>query len=205
MILIQHGGGDSVNILKATSMWHQEFCRRHNIIYQYQIETLKDHPRPSWIKLEVIQKALDEAKEGEILIWMDADTLIVTQENEFEGILEPEYNIGMVKYHNNDLGEFYHTGFLMLRNCEEVRSVIKECLTPGDGYTNPHEIIRFNYLVRDLKSLKTLDGRYNCPVEVNRAPKKGFEFKYPLVVKGWHGHPKKAVPDYIDRELRAWR
>lgn len=185
--VLQHSTGHHVGMTRMTQQFHQNYCVYHG--YDYRIRHDRRAPNnPMWDKLPDMMEWAASAGDGDMCIWMDADTLWRDPFFPLAEALEPDKDVGMVPM---NIG-YLNTGIIFLRRSIRVVQYLTKVYEgngPGRKPTADGKAASwqdqsyFNHeLIDEFSDLKVqeLDSRFNS-------------FKYQLrkptgkiVVKAWH-------------------
>jgi len=135
---------------------------------------------PHWDKIILINRALTMG--FELVIWLDADTLIVRPEEDWRAALPDGPPIGMCK-HPTPFGNqpwHYNSGVMFIRNTDMSREFFKSVWKTGPVNHPWQEQIGINELSQQIPgSVQTLHDRWNSTVELTPTPDP--------VILAWHG------------------
>jgi hypothetical protein len=185
--------------------WHVHAAA--SIGYEYRADTLALVPgRPLfWDKIDRINKAIADAADGDLVVWMDSDC-IIRKPTDFNQALPPEANLGLVKA----VDGWFNGGVHIVRVCPATRAFYTEHFRRGpvlpderarepgamgraggdDSRTNQMLHRGFNGIVAH-----SVERKWNCS-RITPAPHMEplDRLKYPLV-EGFHceAHRTKLV------------
>lgn len=81
---------DLIPFVASTKPFLQYYCTKHDIILQHHI-IAKDYQKPfSWYKIDLIQQIFQTIHDGDIVWWLDADTLIINPDIVLAEYLNPD-------------------------------------------------------------------------------------------------------------------
>jgi hypothetical protein len=196
-VLIQQASGLHAPMLELVASRHAGYCVRHGITYWPVLGAVQFSRTPHWNKIVLIRHALDMG--FDTVAWLDADTLIVRDEEDFRTALHPDDGPIAVARHPGGgdarLHEHWNTGVMFLRNTPEVREFFRAVWELGPlGEKPTYEQARINDLLAQFPGLvQRLDDRWNSTERVNEAPEP--------VIKAWHGQGLGALHS-IYQELK---
>jgi ADP-heptose:LPS heptosyltransferase len=179
-ILIQQASGPHTAMLDLTSVWHNRYAARHGLTFWSVRGNLQLERAPHWDKIILIHRALMMG--SELVVWLDADTLIVRPDVDLRAALPEGPPIGLCR-HPIPFGDqpwHYNSGVIFVRNCELAREFFKSVWKFGPVNHPWHEQVGIIELSRQMTgSVQTLDDRWNSTAAVNPAAQP--------VIRSWHG------------------
>lgn len=114
--IIQYASGIQVPILDMSNHVHKEYCEIWNHDFHSEIKTGRPDYHPHWEKIPFISNYIQGLQNDEIVIWLDADAVIMWHYFDLSSILG-ENDIGMVQ---NMQGGF-NPGMIILKNSKKIR------------------------------------------------------------------------------------
>jgi hypothetical protein len=196
-VLIQQASGFHAPMLELVASRHAAYCARHGITYWPVLGEAQFSRTPHWNKVVLIRHALDMG--FDTVAWLDADTLIVRDEEDFRTAIHPHGGpIALARHPPGGDGlllEHWNTGVMFLRNTPQVREFFRAVWELGPFGENPtYEQARINDLLQQFPTLvQRLDDRWNSTEGVNEAPNP--------IIKAWHGQGVGALQS-IYQELK---
>lgn len=183
MILLQHGVGNCAELLRVSRKRHQEYCDKFGIQFVQDFEVRHPERLPYWEKIPLIQSYLDTT---DVLLWVDADALIV-QDVDLSRILTCDLAMAKARKHGR---EWFNTGVMFIRNTPEMFALLSDAWDrwPNDVAYNEHpkhdeKAINDACSERGI-TVQVLDAKYNSW--------KNNAVNNP-VIKAWHGEPDDAT------------
>lgn len=188
-VLIQQASGDHGLMLELTAGRHAGYCARHGITYWPVLGGVQHSRTPHWNKIVLIQHAL---KMGFATIaWLDADTLIVRDGEDFRTALDPAAGPLALARHPAHAAsgspEHWNSGVIILRNTPQTREFFQAVWDAGPlGEHCWHEQARIMDLLPRFPGLvQRLDDRWNSTETVTEVPDP--------IIKAWHGAGLSAL------------
>jgi hypothetical protein len=180
-ILIQqvYKGLDYEPMLELTKQRNQDYCTAHNFDYECLIGTLSDKyadaNKGGWVKIEMIQRALQ--KGYEYIVWLDADALIKDLDTDLRDACPK--GIGACWMRIPQLNH-WNVGVLYIQNSQAVKNFVAEWLDTYPGEKQWMEQGEFNKLAMKSKIVQTISDRWNATINYSMVPD--------AVVLGFHGY-----------------
>lgn len=115
MVLIQQGSGDAAEMLRTTEPVWRRWCERWGLrreVYFGRVD-LAATRNPLWDKMALTMQALHREGEGEVVLWVDADALVVDVTQDPREVLPAGACAGMV--YRKTAPEHLCTGVMFLR------------------------------------------------------------------------------------------
>ena len=181
-------------MLDLTSGRHAAYCARHGITYWPVFGEVPSGRHPAWSKIALIRAALEMG--FATVVWLDADTLIVRDDEDIRGALDPAGGpLALAQHPSPGLdGTTTHdnTGVMVMRNTSRVREFFTAVWQAGPlGDHVWHEQARMLDLLPAFPGLRQrLDDRWNATVGANEAAEP--------VIKAWHGEGPGALSVIYD-------
>jgi len=178
--LVQHASGDHIRLLDIGRDRHAEYAKRHGLGYRATTGRKGARLHAMWDKELAILDALHERADGAIVVWLDADCLIVGDED-LRTALPDGMDVGMVR---NTWGHL-NAGAIWLRNSVATRALISAVYARGPmpPYGLNEDQPRLNSELRYaglLAKTAILDSRWNDYASSASRPTP------PTQVRGWH-------------------
>jgi hypothetical protein len=186
-VLVQQASGVHLQMLSITQQLHDTYATRHSLTFCCIRGRVQSDRPPAWDKIRLIQMML--ASGAELVVWLDADTLIVRPEVDVRTALQDGAPIGMCRNPApwEDQLWHYNSGLIVVRNARAARWFFDEVWRIGPVGNHPwQEQARINELARQHANfVQRLDDKWNCTKGVNpvRNP----------IIRAWHGQGAKAV------------
>lgn len=152
--------------------------------YGYAYRLYEDAPPPGrdgyWAKLPGIIDSLQNAREGETILYLDGDTIPVRDES--LDVLTGD--IGMVQAGNADEKKWFNTGVIFAKAGAKTARFFKDCLDKGpvNGEAGDQERINLELKTSSV-AVQILDNRYNAYA---------FAPSQTPVIRGFHGEVDKS-------------
>jgi hypothetical protein len=185
-VLIQQASGWHVRLLDLSESRHRAYADRHGITLWSVRGPVQAERHPYWDKVVLIRRAL--AMGFELVVWLDADTLIVHPQTDLRSALGDGPPIGMCR-HVVRWGKrpwHYNAGVIFVRNCTLARRFFQEAWEAGPTRDGGQDQTRINEVAgRRPEAVQTLSDAWNCTVGVNGCPSP--------VIQSWHGRGKDAL------------
>jgi len=180
-------------MLELTSRHHAAYCAKHGLVYWPVIGDVQFSRPPHWNKIVLIRHAL--ACGFDLVVWLDADTLIVRDDVDVRTALGDGPPLGMARHpisESSSTDGHSNSGVMILRNTPRVQEFFHEVWTAGPLSNHPWmEQARIHDRLKNFPGLlQRLDDRWNSTFEVN-------ESSAP-VIKAWHGLGARAVTPIYD-------
>lgn len=117
-VLIQHACGPLKPCLEATQGYHERYAMRHGFTYVWttQMGTV-------WTKFGLIRAVLETRKPQDIVVWLDADCIIVRPEVNLADALPP----GAAAAAGRMPGSWLHSGVMYFRAKPPVVAWMRRC------------------------------------------------------------------------------
>jgi ADP-heptose:LPS heptosyltransferase len=185
-VLIQQGSGQHLQMLNISYQLHSSYAARHALNYCCVRGSIQSVLPPFWDKIRLIQMML--AAGSELVVWLDADTLVVRPEVDVRSALPDGAPIGMCRNPLpwEDQPWHYNSGVMIIRNSGQARWFFDEVWRAGPLDRHPwQEQARINELASKHPDLvQQLEDKWNSTEGVNpvRDP----------IIRAWHGHVAKT-------------
>jgi hypothetical protein len=166
---------------------HNSYAAQHALTFCCIRGVVQTDRHPFWDKIRLIQMML--AAGYELVVWLDADTLVVRPEVDVRTALQDGAPIGMCRNDLpwQDLPWHYNAGVIFVRNTGSARWFFDEVWKAGYvDHRAWQEQAKINELARKHTDLvQQLDDKWNCTKGVNsvRDP----------IIRAWHGQGANAV------------
>ena len=185
-VLIQHAypvgtfqDNDFVCMMELTKERNQKYCERFGFDFWYEVYADEERlplTSGSWMKVELIKKALE--KGYEYIVWLDPDSMIYDDSIDLRKAFE-DNKIGAC-WHRIPQLDHWNVGVLYIHNSEATRKFIDDWLAsyppPPDGWAEQGV---FNRMARASDTVVTVSDKWNATLDVNMVPD--------AVVLGFHG------------------
>jgi hypothetical protein len=185
-ILIQQASGFYTQMLDQSSELHAAYAARHDLTFWSVRGSVEFERPPGWNKVLLIRMALWAG--FELVVWLDADTLIVRPEVDVRSALLEGPPIGMCR-HPLPLGNqswHYNAGVIFVRNTKLARVCFEDVWTSEPVEHPWQEQVRLNELNEKYpNALQQVDNQWNSTQRVNATPNP--------VIRAWHGKGQKAI------------
>jgi hypothetical protein len=185
-ILIQQASGPCLEMLATSHARHEAYARRHGLAFWSVRGAVQQHLPPYWDKIPLIMAAL--RLEVDLVVWLDADTLIVDLNQDLRRALSGGAPIGMCRHEVpwEDQAWHFNAGVIVVRNTEAARWFFRQVWERGPTKIMWQEQGRMLHLLRAHPELvQTLDNKWNSAEGVNESPCP--------VIRAWHGWGSEAV------------
>ena len=185
-------------MLELSAGRHAAYCARHGVTYWPVLGNVQFSRTPHWNKIALVQHAL--ALGFATVAWLDADTLIVRDEEDFRSALDPAGGPLALARHPADpqtgSPEHWNTGVMIIRNTPRVREFFRAVWEAGPlGNHCWFEQARIMDLLPQFSGLvQKLDDRWNSTEAVTEVPNP--------VIKAWHGAGLGASSSIYDELLK---
>jgi hypothetical protein len=181
-VLIQQASGQHAAMLEITAQRHADYCARHGITYWSLIGDVQFSRSAHWNKIVLVQHALELG--FETVAWLDADTLIVRDDEDIRGALNGGGPLGLALHPLpglDDRANHYNSGVMIMRNTSRTREFFNAVWEKGPlGNHQWHEQARILDLLPAFPDLvQPLDPRWNAT--------NGLPPVRDPIIKAWHG------------------
>jgi hypothetical protein len=184
--LIQQASGLYTQLLDVSGRRHSDYAARHHITFwSIRGDPQRERP-PHWNKVLLIQRALRMG--FELVVWLDADTLIVRPGEDFRAALPAGAPIGLCRHPMPLNGHpwHYNSGVIVVRNTEVSREFFDRVWQAGPVRHHWQEQVRINELAHQQpEAVQVLADRWNSTMGVTACPD--------AVVQAWHGRGLRAA------------
>ena len=200
--LCQHGIGEHAELITLVEGWHAAWCVRHKYVYvPSYARTAQAHGRPAYFeKIQLLLKLCTLAAENALIVYLDADCLIVRTgpESDFENALLEGVPVGMnfMPPHRGSQFGHFNSGVIVIRNTEKARVWLQRAwyMWPLPKLEHPpgaYDELALNLaLWAEYKEhgmgFVRLPAKWNCWA-INE---KGVDAP---IVRAWHGMDKRIV------------
>jgi hypothetical protein len=197
-VLIQQASGAMRLMLELAAGRHGDYCARHCITYWPLVADVQFSRPPHRNKIALIQQAL--ALGFETIAWLDADTLIVRDDEDLRGALGDGPPLGLAQHPLPGLnGEPTHwnSSVMILRNTPQTREFFDTVWTAGAVMNHQfnEQACILDLLKKFPHVLQRLDDRWNSTAGVNKVPDP--------VIKTWGGIGTVALAQMYDELKRS--
>jgi hypothetical protein len=189
-ILIQAASGEYQPLLGATVLHHQKYCERHAVTYLPCFGRVAYDRHPNWDRLPLLLMALDSGL-FELVIWMDADTVIVDFETDLREATGEFTHIGLAANPVSWRGWGFHFNFgvAYVRATRESLDFLRQLRNLGPVENEHHwenQGALHTLLQRGGFHVDRIDNRWNSAAH-NNVP-------HP-VVRAFHGVGPSALAE----------
>ena len=189
VVLIQQASGASRPLLELTARRHANYCARHGITYWSLIGDVQIERAPHWNKIVLIRHAL--ALGFQTVAWLDADTLIVRDDEDIRGAINGGGPLAMAEHPAPGLNGspcHWNSGVMIMRNTSRTRQFFDAVWKSGPLEKHPwHDQARILDLLPQFPGLvQRLDNRWNSTYKLT-------DLERPII-KAWHGKRQAALP-----------
>jgi hypothetical protein len=113
------GAGPHAALLEVSGPTFAAYARRHG--YELITSTESDPQRPpAWAKVPLLREAVGSY---ELVLWIDADAVIVDGERDIADELEPDRELALVRHRRGDQ-LIPNTGIMLMRGSDFVRELL---------------------------------------------------------------------------------
>lgn len=187
LVLLQHGNGSVFEqALRYAEPWHRAYCQRHGYEYRclYGGPSTRDHSGTPiyWAKVSRHVEAMNSLADGDIVVWLDTDAVIVDPSVPLETALPDGADFAAVK---NKVG-VYNAGAMWTRVSNKARAYWNRVDAKGpqlvQGMKDQWTI---NSELGDMNAV-ALDARWNKYQGADGT------FTPPEVIRAWHGYTPES-------------
>lgn len=208
-------------MLRISGPAHAAYCARHGFDFRVIMDRQVPQRRPEWEKIHAIGAALQAGYE--LVIWLDADTLIVDPQTDLREGLPAGADMAarLLEYHLlgksiRQLGPLYNFGVVMLRNVPATHRFLEELWEAGpitkqrsidkfgrdwtDAYTVLREEARGNWILQGNRGAELLE----LPIVHDLEARFNSFTEYQIdgaVVKAWHGLQRETTRKRMIAEI----
>jgi hypothetical protein len=185
-ILIQYSTSEQKDILDLAASINKPYADKFGM--EYLTSDVRRCPDRSiyWEKILYIQELLNSTQEGDLLVWTDADSLIVGDED-MKNVLPEGRVFGMVQMRGglncSRLIPWYNAGFIAMINCPAVKGFIQRVWDRNDAHDEASlnaELKQSDLEIGNGYFMTGLDIKWNCwPNNIHLCPNP--------VVRSFHG------------------
>lgn len=175
--LLQQGRSIYWDCLDLTEQIHRNFARRYGLTFISHRGAVLPDWYGTWDSVPLMLDLVQREDTG-LVLWLDADTLIVGDADPRE--ILGECLIGMSRHPGPP--EHYNCGVLFLKACGQVSSLLQRILNNGPGEPTWYQQAIINELLTEPQwsgKIKTLPHEWNSTV-VLRHPEQ-------CIIRAWHG------------------
>jgi galactosyl transferase GMA12/MNN10 family len=194
VLLIQQADIHCGEMLELTAEHHLSYARKHDLDFWCKMSKIQFERPTVWDKIILFQQALK--LNYELIVWIDADALIVNPAVDLREALFEFTCIGMCK-HNGPWREknwHFNAGVIFARVCDYSREFFDQVWEAGPTSAVWQEQERMlECIERNPLAVQAIDNKWNAhPSSKSEKP----------VIKAWHGFPGNKA-DLIREELNA--
>ena len=188
-VLIQQASGPARPLLELSARRHANYCARHGITYWPLIGDVQFKHAPHWNKIVLIRHAL--ALGFETVAWLDADTLIVRDDEDLRRALNGGGPLALAEHPTpglNGAPRHWNSGVMIMRNTPRTRAFFDAVWEAGPLERHRwHDQARILDLLPQFPGLvQRLDDRWNATYLVTDTERP--------IIKAWHGTRQAALP-----------
>ncbi len=186
--LVQHASGTPYEqMLMLSRERHAAYCKRHAIEYRVSLGRVDSVSIPMWGKVARVDEALAAASDGDIVLWLDADTLILDLDTSLHDATDDTHWFGAVR---NNLDKRYNAGVFWIRANTAMRALWAAVREAGPTYRPDTGRWMDHYRINDAidaidaggkNRVVAMDSRWNSYDHAGAPPTQ------PVVVRAWHG------------------
>lgn len=126
-IILQYSTPEQQAMLDTVMKINKPYANKFGIEYYVDGKRRCKERSIYWEKIAYLKEFLPTVEDGSLIIWVDADSLIVGDED-IRAILPPNTNFGMVQMRGGlggkQLFNWYNAGLLAMRNTKDVRDFL---------------------------------------------------------------------------------
>lgn len=121
-VLVSLGTGKQRKLLRLASVTFRRYGRRHGYELDLHDEVVDSERPPAWSKVALIRRLLDS---HELVLWLDADVVIVRGDRDIAAELPDDRFIAMVEHTVGGKAN-PNTGVMVIRSGDEARRFFDE-------------------------------------------------------------------------------
>jgi hypothetical protein len=203
-VIVTMGVGDQARLLRLMMATAMPYASRHGYDVKVVPDILDSARPPAWSKILALKQLHTSY---DLLLWLDADLMVVEREADIARELEPDRSIYLA-VHRTSEGELPNTGVLMLRADSDSAAFLDEVWAQQDlvdhrwwenaavarllGYDlDPPRRARETEW---LEKTKFVDGRWNS---IRDAPSKGARIRH------YPGYRNRTRAAFMARDLAS--
>lgn len=190
-LLLQAASNGYEEMLRISQDIHAEYCKKHGITFlpvygRIHAKELENR-RSNWDKIFLTRVFFD----FDVIVWMDADTLVVNMEDDITQVVENEQDIIAMCRHTiayKGSKDHYNSGVYVVKTGERTKVFFDKVLSWEPIEHLWQEQIAILELINsgEFPGLdKIMDNRYNMTMNANRCDNP--------TVCAWHGYGKRAI------------
>lgn len=196
-VLIQQASGDARMMLELSADRHAAYCDKHRLTYWPVLGDVQFSRAPHWNKIALVRHAL--ALGFETVVWLDADTLIVRDDEDIRSALNGGGPLALARHPTpgiNGTPTHWNSGVMVMRNTARTREFFDAVWQAGPhGEHHWHEQARMLLLLPKFPDLvQQLDDRWNSTDCLTDVPNP--------VIKAWHGAGRGAIVHIFEELLK---
>lgn len=193
-LIIQQGDGEHREMLAVSDKWHEAYAKRHDMDYWIVYGRTQIERHPIWDKIQMIREALK--KHYELIVWLDADTLIVDVNEDLRNAMSEFNYVGMCKHFLpwDDQPWHYNAGVIFVRNGERTKNFFDNVWKAGPLEHPWQEQVRMMEQGRLMPGIiQELDAKWNSQKDNNPSPNP--------VIKAWHNERGRvlSMSDHLEK------
>ncbi len=127
-VIVSLGIGRQRHLLRISSRSFRRYARRHGYELQLHTRTLDETRPPPWSKVVLLREL---ARRHELVVWLDADLVIVDEAVDIASELEPGRFLYMVEHHTEE-GRMPNSGVMLLRGGEQTIAFLDDVYAQED-------------------------------------------------------------------------
>jgi ADP-heptose:LPS heptosyltransferase len=179
-MLLQQASGRYTRMLDVSGSSHNAYAARHGLTFCAVRGDLQCERAAHWNKVLLIQRALENG--FELVVWLDADTLIVNLEADLREALGDGPPIGMCRHPIpwEEQPWHFNSGVIFVRNTPLAHEFFQRVWDAGPVQHRWQEQLRINQVSGQMPAaVQAIDAKWNSTLNVNAC-------KNP-VIQAWHG------------------
>jgi len=215
-VLIQHGVGHCAQMVRSAAPFHARYCTYHKIEYAPDFSQRRRIGEELFMeKIYLVCEWLSKLADWDLLIWLDADALIVNPLQDIRAGLPEGYDFAALRHEpNEDIPNdgldangktTFNSGVIIVRVGPAIREIFQRAKVEG-GVTYryvKHDEGRLNALVDEYVAAGEGFKFYELGVEWNRwRDNRGKKSEKPRVIQAWHGEAPQRVITQMQNEVR---
>lgn len=220
-VVVQFGTGDCAEMLRISGPAHAAYCARHGFDFRSIMTRQVPQRRPEWEKVHAIGAALQAGYE--LVIWLDADTLIVDPDADLREAIPEGCDLAARKllYHLlgrsiQQFGPLFNFGVVILRNTPASKRFLEELWEAGpitkqrcvdkdgrnwtDAYTVLREEARANWILQGNRAADAGELPIVHELEARFNSFTEYQDERPVVM-AWHGMQRETTRKRMIAEI----
>jgi hypothetical protein len=159
--IVSLGAGPQSRLLRLARTTFGPYARRHGYDLHLHTEVLAPERPPPWSKIVALERLQDRY---DLLLWLDADLMIVDGRVDLAGEADPDHFLYLVEHETKD-GRMPNSGVMLLRTGDECREFLAEVWAQEDlvdhRWWENAAIVRLLEDERWSRRTKLLPGSWN--------------------------------------------